>query len=110
MKVSSNRNFDLPDRYAQLTTSSSKIFTLAKLSWRDILGIMNTLLLLSAITLGSGGLISLLIWLLVFALVVYCIFLVLGLLPLPEPAKRIVTIILAVILLLALLNHLGIVV
>ena len=60
-----------------------------------------------AVTLGSSGLVSLLIWLLVLCLVIYVVFLILGMLPIPEPAKKIVTIILAVIFLLVLLQHLG---
>lgn len=63
---------------------------------------------LLAVTFAAGGLVPLLIWLLVLALVVYCVFLILGMLPLPPVAKQIVTIILAVIFLLVLLQHLGI--
>lgn len=69
---------------------------------------MNALLLSTAVILGGGSLVGLLIWLLILALVIYCVFLVLGMLPLPEPAKRIVTVILAIIFLLVLLQHLGI--
>jgi hypothetical protein len=57
---------------------------------------------------AAGGLVSLLIWLLVFALCVYVVYLILGMLPIPEPAKQIVCIILAVILLLVMLQRLGI--
>jgi hypothetical protein len=59
---------------------------------------------------AAGGLVSLLIWLLVFALCVYVVYLILGMLPIPEPAKQIVCIILAVILLLVMLQRLGIMV
>lgn len=70
---------------------------------------MNTIALsVAAVVLGGGGLIQLLIWLLVLSLIIYVVFLVLGMIPLPEPARRIVTIILAVIFLLVLLSHLGI--
>lgn len=67
---------------------------------------MNSILL--AVALSASGLVPLLIWLLVLALVIYVVFLVLGMLPLPGPAKQIITIILAVIFLLVLLQHLGI--
>jgi hypothetical protein len=70
---------------------------------------MTSLSLLAA-AIASGGLVQLLIWLLVLCLVVYCVFLIVGMLPLPEPAKKIVTIILAVVFLLVLLSHLGIIV
>lgn len=52
--------------------------------------------------------INLLVGLLILALVIYCVFLVVGMLPLPEPAKQIVVIILAIIFLLVLLRQLGI--
>lgn len=67
---------------------------------------MNSILL--AVALYASGLVPLLIWLLVLALVVWAVFLVLGMLPLPQPSKQIITIILAVIFLLVLLQHLGI--
>lgn len=70
---------------------------------------MNSFLLGSALVLGSGGgLVSLLIWLLVLALVLWAVFLVLGMLPLPAPVKQIATVILAIIFLLVLLQHLGV--
>ncbi len=69
---------------------------------------MNPLaLIIAGAVLSGSGLISLLVWLLILALVIYVVFLVLGMLPLPEPAKRIVTVILAIIFLLVLLQHLG---
>ena len=49
----------------------------------------------------TGGLISLLIWLLVLAVVVYLIFLVIGMLPIPEPIKTVITVVIALILLLS---------
>jgi hypothetical protein len=57
---------------------------------------------------AAGGLVSLLIWLLVFALCVYVVYLILGMLPIPEPAKQIVCLVLAIILLLVMLQRLGI--
>lgn len=65
--------------------------------------------MLALAPIAGSGLISFLIWLLLFALVVYVVYLVLGMLPLPGPAKQIVTLILAIIFLLVLLAHLGIV-
>lgn len=69
---------------------------------------MNTLLA-AGLILGSGGLISLLIWLLILSLVIWVVFMVLGMIPLPAPARNIVTVILAIIFLLVLLGHLGVV-
>ncbi len=70
---------------------------------------MNALLLATSL-LAGGGLISFLVWLLILALVIYVVFLVLGMLPLPAPAKQIITVILAIIFLLVLLSHLGVVI
>lgn len=67
-----------------------------------------TLLPILAVALGSTSILSFLVWLLILALVIWCVFLVLGMLPLPEPAKQIITVILAIIFLIALLGHLGI--
>lgn len=53
--------------------------------------------------------ISLLISLLVLAIVCYAIYVVLGLIPLPEPIKTLVWLIVAVILLVVLLRQLGVV-
>lgn len=58
---------------------------------------------------AAGGLVSFLIWLLILALIIYVVFLVLGMLPLPAAAKQIITIIIGVIFLLVLLQRLGIV-
>jgi hypothetical protein len=55
----------------------------------------------------ASGLLGLLIWLLIFALVVYVIYLILGMLPLPQPIKNIVLIIVGVLLLIYLLSRLG---
>jgi len=57
--------------------------------------------------LSSGGLIHLLIGLLILACVIYVVFLVLGMLPIPQPIKNILCIILGLIFLLVLLNYLG---
>lgn len=48
---------------------------------------------------------SLLIWLLVFCLVVYLVFFIMGRLALPEPVGTIVTVIVALILLVVLLRQ-----
>lgn len=66
-----------------------------------------SLLVLSTLVLSGSGLISLLIWLLILALVIWCVYLVIGMLPLPAPVKQIVCVILALIFLLILLQHLG---
>lgn len=62
---------------------------------------------LLAVTVGTGGLIPLLIGLLVLAIIAYCIFLVVGMLPLPSPIKQLAVIIISLILLLVLLSKLG---
>lgn len=62
-------------------------------------------LILAAI--GSSSLINLLIWLLVLAIVIYVVYLILGMLPLPGNVKTIATLVLGLIFLLILLNHLG---
>lgn len=69
---------------------------------------MNTMLTLAAITLGGSSLLSLLLWLLLVAALVYVAFLILGMFPLPAPVKQIITVILAVVFLIVLLQHLGI--
>lgn len=73
---------------------------------------MNTLFLASTVVTGfaAGGLISLLVWLLIAALVIWCVYLVIGMLPLPAPIKQIVCVILGLIFLLIILSHLGILV
>lgn len=55
----------------------------------------------------GAGLISLLIWLVVLAIVIWLVFLIIGMLPLPEPIKTIVTVVIALILLLVVINRLG---
>lgn len=51
---------------------------------------------------------NLIIGLLVFALVVWLVYYILGMLPIPSPAKEIVLIIFAVIFLLKLLTMIGV--
>lgn len=51
--------------------------------------------------------INILVSLLVLALVIYVCYLIVGMLPLPEPAKRIVSLILAVVFLVMMLRYLG---
>lgn len=68
---------------------------------------MNLPLLLAYAPLAGAGLIHLLIALLVLSLVIYVCYLILGMLPLPAPAKQIISIILAVVFLLLLLQQLG---
>lgn len=63
-----------------------------------------TLLLAAA---SISGLVPLLVWLLVLALVIYVVFLVVGMIPIPEPAKKIVTVVIGLIFLLLLLDRLG---
>jgi hypothetical protein len=50
--------------------------------------------------------IGLLIWLLIFALIVWVAYYILGMLPIPEPPKMIITIVLAIIFLIILLQAL----
>jgi hypothetical protein len=52
-------------------------------------------------------LINLLIWLIVFVVVTYLIYLLLGALPLPEPWKTVVFVLVTLILLLILVQQLG---
>jgi hypothetical protein len=66
-----------------------------------------TLALLLAETVAASGLISLLIWLLVLAAVVYCLFLLLNMLPIPEPFRTIIVVIIALVLLLVIVQRLG---
>lgn len=68
--------------------------------------IMNTLLLLLA-ALETGGLISLLIWLVVVAVVVYIVYLIFTYIPLPEPIKTIILCVLGLILFLVVIRSLG---
>lgn len=67
---------------------------------------MTTLALILAAAEGAG-LISLAIWLLIAAVIIYLVFLVIGMLPLPEPIKTIITVVIALILLLVIIQRLG---
>ncbi len=70
---------------------------------------MNTLLLAAA-AVSMGGLINFLVWLLVAALVIWVVFLVLGMLPLPPQVRTIISVILAIVFLHFILSRLGLVV
>jgi hypothetical protein len=65
------------------------------------------LLLAAGEVASSGGLIALLIWLLVLAVVIYVVWLILNMLPLPEPIKTIILCILGLVLLLVVISRLG---
>jgi hypothetical protein len=65
------------------------------------------LFLAAAETVGATSLISVLIWLLVLAVVVYVIWLILNMLPLPEPIRTIILCILGLVLLLVIVQRLG---
>jgi hypothetical protein len=69
--------------------------------------IIPSLLLAAAETVGATSLIGVLIWLLVLAVVVYVIWLILNMLPLPEPIKTIILCILGLVLLLVIIQRLG---
>jgi hypothetical protein len=56
---------------------------------------------------STGTLVSLLIWLLVLAVVIWVIYLLVGMLPLPAQVKTIICAILALIFLLVILQRLG---
>ena len=64
-------------------------------------------LLAAAEVIGGTSLISLLIWLIILAVVVWLLFLIIGMLPLPEPIKTIITVVIALILLLVIVQRLG---
>ena len=68
---------------------------------------MTTLTLLAS-TLSVAGIVPLLVWLLILAIVIYVFFLVLGMLPIPAPIKTIATLIIALVFLVILFGHLGI--
>jgi hypothetical protein len=66
-------------------------------------------LLLAAVeVVSSMSLISVLIWLLVFAIVVYLAFFIVQRIPIPEPWKTVIVCIVAIILLVVLLQRFGI--
>jgi hypothetical protein len=56
---------------------------------------------------AAGGLISLLVWLLIFAIVIYVVYLILGMFTLPPKVREIACLIIGVIFLLVLLQRLG---
>lgn len=65
-------------------------------------------LLLAAVeTVGATSLIGLLIWLVVLVAVVYCLFLLLNMLPIPEPFRTIILVVIGLVLLLVIVNRLG---
>lgn len=71
---------------------------------------MNTLLLpllLATELVGGTSLIAVLIWLLVFLIVCYIVYLILGHMPIPDPWKTVILLIVGLILLLILLSHFG---
>jgi hypothetical protein len=61
------------------------------------------------LAIATGSLISVLIWLLVFLVVCYLIFVVINLMPLEQPWKNIITIVVCLILLLVLVSQLGLI-
>jgi hypothetical protein len=65
---------------------------------------MITSILLAATT---GSLVSLLIWLLILCVVIWVVYLLVGMLPLPANVKTIVCAILALIFLIVILQRLG---
>ena len=66
---------------------------------------MIALALLAA--LETTGLVSIIVWLVVLAVVVYVIFLILGMLPIPEPIRTILCLGVGLIILLLLVQRLG---
>jgi hypothetical protein len=70
---------------------------------------MSALALLLAATeiVGGVSLISILIWLLVFLIVCYIVYLILGHMPIPDPWKTVILCIVGLILLLILLSRFG---
>ena len=57
----------------------------------------------------AAGLISLLIWLLVFALIIWVVYLILGLLPLNAQIKQIICVVLGIVFLIILLERMGLI-
>jgi hypothetical protein len=72
-----------------------------------LIPMITPLFLAAAETVGATSLISVLIWLLVLAVVVYVIWLILNMLPLPEPIRTIILCILGLVLLLVIVQRLG---
>lgn len=67
---------------------------------------MNTLLILAE-TVTAAPLMSVLIWLLIFAVVIWLVYFILSHTPIPEPVRTVVLVIVGIILLLVLFNRLG---
>jgi hypothetical protein len=59
--------------------------------------------------MGTDGLVQLIIYLLLGGVVVYLVYWILGMLTLPQPAKQIILVVLAIIVLLWLLRTFGLV-
>jgi hypothetical protein len=57
--------------------------------------------------MNTKGLLNLLVWLAVLALVIYVVYLVVGMLPLPAPVGTIVCLVLAVVFLVVILRKTG---
>jgi hypothetical protein len=57
--------------------------------------------------MNTRGLLNLLVWLAVLALVIYVVYLVVGMLPLPAPVGTIVCLVLAVVFLVVILRKTG---
>jgi hypothetical protein len=68
---------------------------------------MTTALLILAETVAGTGLIGLLIYLLILSVVIYVVWLIMNMLPIPEPIKTIVLCILGLVLLLVIVSRLG---
>ena len=54
-----------------------------------------------------GGLLGLLIWIIIIALVCYVVFWALAKIPLPEPVRVVITVLVALILLVAIVQRFG---
>lgn len=54
-----------------------------------------------------GDPLSLLIWIIVVALVVYLLFWLLGQIPMPQPVRTVITVLVALLLLVYLVNRFG---
>lgn len=57
--------------------------------------------------ISTSALIHLLIWLIVLAIVAWALFYFVGLLPIPQPIKTLITLVVVLILLLVILNQLS---
>jgi len=68
---------------------------------------MNMIALALLAALETTGLVSIIVWLVVLAVVVYVIFLILGMLPIPEPIRTILCLGVGLIILLLLVQRLG---